>query len=165
MAQYHTCSQIWHTHLSEDTVLCLRPSHSAVMPSVVKVPPPFSLTPQSWLPSKLPATDNERFQKCDRAALSYMLAKVTVGCQDPKQSGREINTVGVPRVEGQQWARFYLSCTTDAARGSRRLRSFAPIGPTKQSLRSSSPMASSLRSRCTGTLRISPEAAHAIAMR
>ena len=66
-ARYHTCSHIWPTHLSEDTLLCLRPSHSAVMPSVVNVPSPNSLTPQSWLLSKLPGTSNERFQKCDRA--------------------------------------------------------------------------------------------------
>ena len=39
-ARYHICSQIWPTHLSEDTLLCLRPSHSAVMPSVVNVPLP-----------------------------------------------------------------------------------------------------------------------------
>ena len=37
-----------------------------------------------------------------------MLPKVTVGCPDPKQSGREINTVGVPQVEGQQWAALLL---------------------------------------------------------
>ena len=65
MARYHTCSQIWPTHLSEDTLLCLRPSHSAVMPSVVNVPD--FLKPQSWLPSKLPGTNNERFQECDMA--------------------------------------------------------------------------------------------------
>ena len=31
-ARYHTFSQIWPTHLSVVTPLCLRPSHSAVMP-------------------------------------------------------------------------------------------------------------------------------------
>ena len=40
-AQYHTCSESWHTHLSEDTLLCLRASQSAVMPSVVNVPSPY----------------------------------------------------------------------------------------------------------------------------
>ena len=50
-------------YLSEDTLLCLRPSHSAVMPSVVNVPLPYMSTPQSWLSSKLPGTNNERFQK------------------------------------------------------------------------------------------------------
>ena len=60
-------SQIWPTHLSEDTLLCLRPSHSAVMPSVVNVPLPYLLRPQSWLPSKLPGTNDEQFQKCDMA--------------------------------------------------------------------------------------------------
>ena len=67
MASYHTCSHIWPTHLSEDTLLCLRPSHSAVMPSVVNGPSPNWLTPQSWLLSKLPGTNNERFQECDMA--------------------------------------------------------------------------------------------------
>ena len=57
----------WDTHLSEDTLLCLRPLQSAVMPSVVNVPMPIGVTPQSMLPSKLPGTNNERFQKCDRA--------------------------------------------------------------------------------------------------
>ena len=41
------------THLSEDTLLCLRPSHSAVMPSVLNVPPSYSSTPQSWFLFKL----------------------------------------------------------------------------------------------------------------
>ena len=50
-------------YLSEDTLLCLRPSQSAVMPSVVNVPEPPRLTPQSWLSSKLPGTNHERFQK------------------------------------------------------------------------------------------------------
>jgi hypothetical protein len=67
MAHCHTCSQIWPTHLSEDTPLCLIPSHSAVMPSVVNVPKPLRSIPQSWLSSKLPGTNNERFQECDRA--------------------------------------------------------------------------------------------------
>ena len=40
-------------HLSEDTLLCLRPSHSAVMPSVLNVPPSYSSTPQSWFLFKL----------------------------------------------------------------------------------------------------------------
>ena len=72
MARCHTCSQIWTTHLSEDTLLCLRPSHSAVMPSVVNVPSPYLLTPQSWLLTRLPGTNDEQFQKCDMA-LSHML--------------------------------------------------------------------------------------------
>jgi hypothetical protein len=67
MAHCHTCSQIWPTHLSEDTPLCLIPSHSAVMPSVVNVPKPLRSIPQSLLSSKLPGTNNERFQECDRA--------------------------------------------------------------------------------------------------
>ena len=67
IARCHTCSQIWPTHLSEDTLLCLSPSHSAVMPLVVNVPRPIKSTPQSWLLSKLPGTNNERFQKCDMA--------------------------------------------------------------------------------------------------
>jgi hypothetical protein len=52
-----------HTHLSEDTLLCLRPSQSAVMPSVVNVPKEGPDTPQSTLSSKLPGTNHERFQK------------------------------------------------------------------------------------------------------
>ena len=67
MARYHTRSQIWPTHLSEDTLLCLRPSHSAVMPSVVNLPRPNLSTPQSWLSSKLPGKSNERFQESDMA--------------------------------------------------------------------------------------------------
>ena len=46
-------------YLSEDTLLCLRPSHSAVMPSVVNELNP----PQRWLLFKLPGTNHERFQK------------------------------------------------------------------------------------------------------
>jgi hypothetical protein len=71
MARCHTCSQIWPTHLSEDTLLCLRPSHSAVMPSVVNVPTLLRSIPQRWLSSKLPGTNNERFQECDRASMSH----------------------------------------------------------------------------------------------
>eukprot|EP00966_Prymnesium_polylepis_P210330 4870632-Prymnesium_polylepis.1 len=37
------------------------------MPSVVNVPKPLRSIPQSWLSCKLPGTNNERFQKCDRA--------------------------------------------------------------------------------------------------
>ena len=59
----HTCSQIWPTHLSEDTLLCLRPSQSAVMPSVVNVPKEGPDTPQSTLSFKLPGTNHGRFQK------------------------------------------------------------------------------------------------------
>ena len=40
-------------HLSEVTELPLSPSQSAVMPSVVYSPFPYSLTPQSWLLAKL----------------------------------------------------------------------------------------------------------------
>ena len=66
MARYHIYSDIW-PYLSEDTLLCLRPSQSAVMPSVVNVPSPYLLTPQSRLLSKLPGTNDEQFQKCDMA--------------------------------------------------------------------------------------------------
>ena len=54
-------------YLSEDTLLCLRPSQSAMMASVVNVPMPLGVTPQSMLSSKLPGTHNEWFQLCDSA--------------------------------------------------------------------------------------------------
>ena len=93
MAQYHTCSESWHTHLSEDTLLCLRPSQSAVMPSVVNMPSPSSSIPQRWLSSKLPGTSNERFQECDSAQYHTCseswhkhLSEDTLLCLRPSQS-------------------------------------------------------------------------------
>ena len=103
IARYHTCSQIWTTHLSEDTLLCLRPSHSAVMPSVVNVPKPLRSTPQSWLLSKLPETNNERFQKCDIAQYHTCseswhthLSEDTLLCLRASQSAVMPSVVNVP---------------------------------------------------------------------
>mmetsp|Transcript_37279 Transcript_37279/g.98870 ORF Transcript_37279/g.98870 Transcript_37279/m.98870 type:complete len:203 (-) Transcript_37279:1473-2081(-) len=45
--------RLFSARLSAVTPLCLRPSHSAVMPSVVNVPKPLRSIPQSWLSCKL----------------------------------------------------------------------------------------------------------------
>ena len=88
MARCHTCSQIWPTHLSEDTLLCLRPSHSAVMPSVVNMPKPRLLTPQRRLLSKLPGTSNDRFQECDIAC--YHTAQKRAEVNSPQGSNAAV---------------------------------------------------------------------------
>ena len=63
------------THLSEDTLLCLRPSHSAVMPSVLNVPPSYSSAPQSWFVFKL-REKHERISGVQYSPLSHFCLQI-----------------------------------------------------------------------------------------